>query len=241
MAKKDSTPVLTTDNHDSAESYTKTAENTVSPEVSNTEVTDFTISRPAPSTTKPDTVYDPFNPETFRIDQSELDQPVVKASLTAIAIRKPEPLEWIRVHPDPSYRMGPVPFISLKRSGEFYLVLPTLRSSLRPREYWIGEIFLATNRLSKPFFWITTLQSPTGRISDWYTSAIECAEKAMKEWVQIVADSDAGVYTAPSAEEKLEEPEWPEQSFDELFRIGFKRRRVESMDHPVFTQLRGRA
>jgi hypothetical protein len=212
---------------------TETAEGKASPISSNGDGIDLSVNRAAP--------YDPFNPELFRIDQSELDQPVVKASLTAIPIRKPEQLEFIRVHPDPEYRMGPVPFISLKRSGEYYLVLPALRSSLRPREYWIGEIFLATNRLAKPFFWITTIQSPTGRISDWYNSATECAERAMHDWVQIVSDTAAGVYTAAPSEEKLEEPEWPEQPFDELFRIGFKRRTVENLDHPVFKQLRGRA
>ena len=62
----------------------------------------------------------------------------------------------------------------------------------------------------------------------------------MKEWVQIVADQSAGVYTVALAEKFLEEPEWPEQSFKELFQIGFKRRTVSSLDHPIFKQLRGR-
>jgi hypothetical protein len=184
--------------------------------------------------------FDVLNPELFRLDQSELDQPVVKTALTAVPIRKPEPLEFIRVHPDPNYRMGPVPFIALKKSREFYLVVPTLRRELKPREYWIGEIFLATNRLEKPFLWITTIQSPTGRVSDWYNSGIECAERAMHEWVQIVADQDAGVYTVALAEDRLEEPEWPEQTFQELFRLAFKRRTVDSLQHPIFKQLRGK-
>jgi hypothetical protein len=180
------------------------------------------------------------NPELFRLDLSELDQSVAKTVLTAIPIRKPEPLEFIRVHPDPEYRMGPVSFIALKQNGEYYLVKPMLRSELRPREYWIGQIFLATNRQSKPFFWIVTIQSPTGRVSDWYNSALDCAERAMNQWIQIIADLNAGVYTVALAEEFLEEPEWPEQSFQELFQIGFKRRTVNSLDHPVFKQLRGR-
>ena len=183
---------------------------------------------------------DQLNPELFRLDQSELDQPVAKTVLTAIPIRRPEPLEFIRVHPDPKYRMGPVSFIALKQNREYYLVTPALRSELRPREYWIGQIFLATNRLDRPFFWIVTIQSPTGRVSDWYNSALDCAERAMNQWIQIVADQSAGVYTIALAEEPLEEPQWPEQSFQELFQIGFKRRTVNSLDHPIFKQLRGR-
>jgi hypothetical protein len=183
---------------------------------------------------------DQLNPENFRVDQSMLDEPAVKAVLTAVPIRKPYAQEFVRVHPAPDHREGPVFFINLKLNGEFYLLTPELKSELRPREYWIGHVFLATNRLSKPFLWIVTAQSPTGRISDWYTSAIECAERAMEQWVQVVADRDAGVYTVALAEDDLEEPEWPEQTFRELFHIGFKRRTVNSLDHPVFKQLRGR-
>jgi hypothetical protein len=63
----------------------------------------------------------------------------------------------------------------------------------------------------------------------------------MKKWIQIVADQSAGAYTMALAEESLNEPEWPKQTFKELFHIGFKRRTVNSLDHPIFKQLRGRA
>jgi hypothetical protein len=182
-----------------------------------------------------------LNPEDFRIDQSELDQPVTKTILTNLSVRGPETLEFIRVHRGKDYRMGPIPFIALKQSKEFYVVDPALRSQLRTREYWIGTVFLATNRLEKPFLWIVTTQSPTGRISDWYTSKLECAERAMEDWVQVVADQEAGVYQVCLADERLEEPVWPKQSFQELFHMGFKRRWVSSLDHPIFKQLRGRA
>jgi len=43
------------------------------------------------------------------------------------------------------------------------------------------------------------------------------------------------------AEERLEEPVWPEQTFKQLFHMGFKRRWVDSLDHPIFKQLRGKA
>jgi len=185
---------------------------------------------------------DQLDPRSFRIDQSELDQPVVKTALTAIAIRKPEPLEFIRTHPDREYREGPVRFINLKQNREYYLVAPELYRELRPREYWVGYVFLATNRMGRPFFWIVTTESATGRVCDWYTSAVNCAELAMHAWIQVVADQSAGVYLAAPAEdsELLEEPEWPEQSFKELFSIGFKRRVVKDLNHPVFKHLRGR-
>jgi hypothetical protein len=183
---------------------------------------------------------DQLNPESFRLDQSELDQPVAKTALNSIAIRKPDRLEFFRIHPDPEYRMGPVPFISLKQSREYYLVEPPLHHKLRPLEYWIGYIFLAINREGRPFFWIVPTQSPTGRVSDWYNSALDAVDLAKHSWVQLIADQSAGLYTVALAEEDLGEPEWPELNFQELIRIGFKRRTVNSLEHAVFKQLRGR-
>lgn len=185
---------------------------------------------------------DQLDPRSFRIDQSEMDQPVVKTALTAIAIRRPHPLEFIRTHPDPTYQEGPVRFINLKENREYYLVVPKLYRELRPREYSIGYIFLATNRMERPFFWIITTESATGRVLDWYTSALTCERLARTTWIQVVPDQSAGVYLAAPAEdsELLEEPVWPKQSFKELFNIGFKHRIVDNLDHPVFKQLRGR-
>jgi hypothetical protein len=182
-----------------------------------------------------------LDPAMFCVDQSEMDQPVVKAVQTNYSIRKPEKLEFVRVHDGEDYRATNVPFISLKQSKEFYIVDPALRKDLRPREYWFGTVFLVTNRLEKPFLWIVTTQSPTGRVSDWYTSGLECADILTREWGQLVADQDAGVYQVSFAEERLEEPKWPEQSFKEIFHLGFKRRWISDLNHPVFKQLRGRA
>jgi hypothetical protein len=190
---------------------------------------------------KPHVDEEQLDPASFRLDQSDLDMPVAKTVLTAIACHRPDPQDFIRTHPDPGFRTGPVPIIGLKQSREFYIAQPALRRQLRPREYFIGEIFLAITRLEKLFFWVVKLQSSTGRIFDWYLSEHACAERAMREWVQVHADMAAGVYTVSLAEEPLEEPEWPEQDFKSLFDLGFKRRMVKDLTHPVFKQLRGRA
>ena len=196
---------------------------------------------PAPDSdrNKPDP-YDPFSPENLRIDQSELDQPAVKAELTSIPIKKPDSQDFFRVHPDPAYRLSPLAFIELKKNSEYYIVAPEIRKYLKPREYWLGTLFLCVNRYEKLFFWLIKTQSPLGQVSDWYLSALGCAERAMEHWVQLIADKDAGVYTTARAEDDLEEPVFPNQSFAELFKLGCKRRLVDSTDHAVFKHLRGR-
>jgi hypothetical protein len=180
----------------------------------------------------------PFSPENIRLDQSELDSPAVKTERTSLPVRKPQKYEFIRVCADPEYRFGPVPFIELDR--EFYLVKRALKSSLLPREYWIGEIFLCTNPLNKPFLWVVKLQSPLGKVCDWYLSALECAERAMKEWLQVVSDQEAGAYEVSLAIDNLGEPEFPSHPPDEIIQLGFKRRYVDTMEHPVIGRLRGK-
>ena len=37
----------------------------------------------------------------------------------------------------------------------------------------------------------------------------------------------------------IPDPDWPELSFAEIFRIAFKDRLINSLDHPVVKRLRG--
>ena len=37
------------------------------------------------------------------------------------------------------------------------------------------------------------------------------------------------------------EPEWPEQTFEELFHLAFRGQVIDSIDHPVIRQLKGAA
>jgi hypothetical protein len=62
----------------------------------------------------------------------------------------------------------------------------------------------------------------------------------MKEWLQVVSDTDAGVYTVSLAQDNLGEPGYPDKTPAEILRLGFKRRLVDSLEHPVFSQLRGK-
>ncbi len=63
----------------------------------------------------------------------------------------------------------------------------------------------------------------------------------MKSWIRVVPDMSLGAYTVIEVTEKLCEPEWPELSLQELLRIAFKGRIVDSPDHLVIRKLRGLA
>jgi hypothetical protein len=48
-----------------------------------------------------------------------------------------------------------------------------------------------------------------------------------------------GAYDVFEATATLPEPQWPDQSFQELLKVGFKDRQIDSLDHPVIRKLRG--
>jgi hypothetical protein len=48
-----------------------------------------------------------------------------------------------------------------------------------------------------------------------------------------------GAYEITEATAKMPDPEWPEYSFHDLLRIGFRDRVIGSLDHPVLKRLRG--
>lgn len=51
----------------------------------------------------------------------------------------------------------------------------------------------------------------------------------------------AGAYDVFEATAKLPQPEWPVESFEQLFRLAFRDRVIDSIDHPVIRQLKGAA
>ena len=162
---------------------------------------------------------DPLKPENLRIRPIGIGRTRSQSRADRDPPRKPDKFGFIRVHPDPAYRCSPVAFISLRGSG-FYVVPPAFRKNLRPREYDLGTLFLATTRLEKPFFWIVTTQSPAGELCDWYTSALECAGTGHERLgARCVRPGRRPLRLSWSRKTQLEAPEWPAQSFWELIKL----------------------
>ena len=50
---------------------------------------------------------DPFDPASLRLDQTFTDGTAVRKLLTMVPVRKPSRQDFVRVHPDPAYRLSP--------------------------------------------------------------------------------------------------------------------------------------
>ena len=71
-------------------------------------------------------VLNPFDPAALRLDQSYADTVGVKKLLTTVPVRKPNRQDFVRVHPDPTFRLTPAAIIEVKEDREVYLVTPSM-------------------------------------------------------------------------------------------------------------------
>jgi hypothetical protein len=185
----------------------------------------------------PSSVPDPFDLGNLRLSQSFTETAGVKKLLTIVPVRKPNPQDWVRVHPGSEYREN-FPLIELKDEREEYVVAASLAPEL-VGEFVSKTLYTTVNRQGVVSLWPVRLPDPDGREMEWHRSAREAAELATTRWVRCKANRSLGAYEIFQAEACIAEPTWPDLTFQEVIRIAFRDRLITSMDHPVIKRLRG--
>ena len=190
---------------------------------------------PSPGEPKSD---DPFDPSRLRLSQDFAANIGVKKALITVPVRKPDRQTFVRVHSDPDYRLETA-VLELKEERETYLVArelwPELAGDVVPK-----VLRTAVSRQGVIFLWPIRLPDSDGRLDEWSRSALEGAKRAENHWVKLVGNQSLGAYEVYDATGELPDPEWPEVIFDELLKIAFKDRYIESLDHPVIKRLQGK-
>jgi hypothetical protein len=185
------------------------------------------------------TVANPFDPAALRLSQDFTANLGVKKALLTVPVRKPDKTWFVRVHPAEDYRLQTA-VLELKEERETYLVDRALwpelatEATFSPRLLWT-----AVNRQGILFLWPIRLPGPDGKLDDWNKSALEASNLAQKQWIRVTANMSLGAYDVYEATGQYPEPQWPEQPFGELLRLGFKDHYIDSPDHPVLRKLRG--
>jgi len=183
-------------------------------------------------------VADPFNPQSLRIDPAAGAALGVKKALVHIYVRKPNRQEYFRTRPEPEYRMH-MAILELKDARETYVVVPEVAAAF-PGEVRVVELRVCITRTGAIFLWPVPLPTPDGRENAWHKTARDAAGMAETSWVRVAANMGAGCYDVYEAPQGLSEPEWPEHSLSELLRVGFGANRlINTADHPVLNRLRG--
>lgn len=180
---------------------------------------------------------DPFDLSRLKLNQNFADAAGVKKALLTVPVRKPNRQDFVRVHPGPEYRLETA-VLELKEERETYLVSPDLWLDL-PGELVAKVLFLTLNRQKVLSLWPVRLPGEDGRVDDWNQSALEAADIAQHQWVRVQANMSLGAYEVFTASGVLPEPEWPEQTFQDILKIAFKGRLIDRLDHPAIRRLRG--
>ena len=183
---------------------------------------------------------DPFSQlESLRLDQSFADQVGVKKLLTTVPVRKPNRHDFVRVHPDPAYRLTPAALIELKDDRETFLVPPAMAIEL-PGEFVVATLYTAITRPGGVLhLWPIRLPGVDGKHNEWHRSAAEAAELAMDRWIRVKANMALRANEIEEAIGDLPDPTWPDLPFSEILRIAFRNHIIDSFDHPVVQRLRG--
>lgn len=180
-----------------------------------------------------------FDPSRLRLKQDFADSVGVKKALITVPVRKPNRQDFVRVHPDTTYRLETA-LLEFKEERESYLVDPELWYEL-PGEIVPKVLYTTINRQGVLTLWPIRLPGEDGRHDEWNRSALIAADMAQNRWVRVAAKMSLGAYEVSEAVGKIPDPEWPDVSFKEILRIAFKDRFINSLDHPVVRRLRGEA
>src|SRR5262249_30261867 len=141
--------------------------------------------------------------------------------------RRPNPQDFIRVHPSPEYRAD-FALIDLKDEREDYLVRLEVLPDLAD-EVVYKIIFTAINRQGVVFLWPVRLPGPDDRKTEWSRSAREGAQLAMTKWVRLKANMGLGAYEITEATSVMADPVWPELTYQDLLRIAYRDRMITTI------------
>jgi hypothetical protein len=180
---------------------------------------------------------DPFDVESLRLPPDAGASFGVERMLVTVPVKKPDKTWFVRVHPDPAYRIETA-ILDDDRETFFVArdVLPELVMETAIRRC---VLFTSITRQGIPFLWPIPLPGPDGRQNPWHESAFQAAALAEKAWVRVTANQQLGGYDVVQATGNIPDPKWPNETLGELLRIASRNRIIDHMDHPILRRLRG--
>lgn len=180
---------------------------------------------------------DEFSPENLRVLNTLDLKDLLKVELVEITVRKPKKDEWFRVLPG-QFQQGGI----LEVQRETYWVSPKIQSQLLGDPCFSLRIcVLAVTKQGVPFIWPLKPDCESGGKSDKSARApLAAMHLAQEKWTRMYWVKEKFEYLVESADIE-DEPKFPEKSFAELLRLGFKASVISTLDHPALLELKGRA
>jgi hypothetical protein len=190
----------------------------------------------------PEVAYDPLKLTSLRSKSSVLKGVTRMPSRIPIEHRPAQGV-WVRVRPGEEHTETIDLLVATNTSNSadrnvLYVatdaVCPDLEAFIRPHKVCIGMSY----HDKVVFLWVRSLSVGNNTWTDSCLKAMVTAETA---WVTLETDhphSEYRVHVAPN-NDQWGEPDWPDQSLEELIGTAFKDRVIRSLDHPIAARLLG--
>jgi hypothetical protein len=182
----------------------------------------------------------PFDLEALRA-ASDLDDFDIGKILTTVPVRRPGRNQFFRIRPDDEFAVdGYVLEHESEMDRTIYWVAPELRVPLRDHLVKV-RLYTAIDKRGNVFLWPAKLPTADSNAAarSWHLSGLRAAEEAKQLWVKIIGNKAISAYDIVKARGDLGDPQWPDQSFQELIEIAFRDRVIDNLEHPVIQEIDG--
>ena len=159
-------------------------------------------------------------------------------SVFRVPVRKPKKGEWFRTPTDEKYGQT-VYILQLGDDKEdMYCLHPDVAKALA------GEATIKKKRLIPTITsqgvlirWPLRLRDADGKLDAWGESEMKCMSQARKGWRRMTANMGTGSYNGFTSKVALKDPKWPNKTIQELVKVAFSGRFINTLDHPILKQL----
>ena len=178
--------------------------------------------------------------EVGRLLQTQTEQ------LSVPVHNRPPDSEYWRVRKEPGWMPEETEVLLLRRKKgkegpEFLLVLPHMEPLFNSdprlrnlvRHYFLAFIVNAHGGVG---WWAV----PSRSEHNWHSSARTTMRRLVSEWGMVKSEMRSETYKIELPDDDLGEPQWPAGSYDDWYVKGFADKVLDSEDHPVLKDLRGR-
>ena len=178
--------------------------------------------------------------EVGRLLQTQTEQ------LSVPVHNRPPDSEYWRVRKEPGWMPEETEVLLLRRKKarggpEFLLVLPHMEPLFNSdprlrnlvRHYFLAFIVNAHGGVG---WWAV----PSRSEHNWHSSARTTMRRLVSEWGMVKSEMRSETYKIELPDDDLGEPQWPAGSYDDWFLKGFTDKVLDSEDHPVLKDLRGK-
>jgi hypothetical protein len=163
-----------------------------------------------------------------------------KAVLVNVAVGRPDNNVHFRAHP--TWYLDDQTIIKDPTSGVHYYVTPAMRTheKLAKRLRKVTLAVIALWPADTVMIWPVPVLGATKKDFKAWKSARAAYDLSQTKWVQIVWSEELSDYSVETAEGINHEPNWPaDKTFNDLLKLGFADRIIDSEDHDYVRQLRG--